>query len=315
MKEKTARYLRPSRKWTDILPIAALLAILLALVASVISGLLAYVIPFEGLFTAVTGSSDVAEFILLYFLFFGDWLVFFFACGVFRYNRPILKKLAPNKSGNNFKGVLAGLALGFGTNGLCILIAALCGDIRLSFNRFDPLVFFILLVCVLIQSGAEELTDRAYFYQKLRRRYKSPVVAIAGTSLVFAAMHLLNPGVTFVSLLEIFTNGVVCALFVYYYDSLWVAIAYHMSWNFTQNIIFGLPNSGIVSEYSLFRFDSVSAKNGLFYNVDFGVEGSLGSVIVNLLIIAAILFINRGKPEKNDIWAQSAPPAREDNAE
>ena len=96
---------------------------------------------------------------------------------------------------------------------------------------------------------------------------------------------------------------------MYYYDSLWVAIAYHMSWNYTQNIIFGLPNSGIVSEYSLFRFDSMSAENGLFYNVDFGVEGSLGSVVVNLLVIAAILFINRGKPERNDLWAEKTADA------
>lgn len=315
MKKMTTEFLRPSRKWTDILPIALLLAFVIMYVGALVSELLSYVVPFKDLFTAASGSKDVAEFILLYFLFFGVWLIFFFACGVFRYNRPILKKLAPNKSGNNFKGALLGLALGFGTNGVCILIAALCGDIRLSFNRFDPLVFLILLVCILIQSGAEEIINRAYLYQKLRRRYKSPAVAIVGNSLLFAAMHLLNPGVNFISILVIVTFGLIFSLFVYYYDSLWIAIAFHTAWNFTQNVIFGLPNSGIVSEHSLFRFNSVSAKNGLFYNVDFGVEGSAGSVLINLLVIAAIVFINRGKPEKNDIWAQSAPPAREDNAE
>ncbi len=30
----------------------------------------------------------------------------------------------------------------------------------------------------------------------------------------------------------------------------------HMAWNYTQNIIFGLPNSGIVSGFSLFKLDA-----------------------------------------------------------
>jgi len=97
------------------------------------------------------------------------------------------------------------------------------------------------------------------------------------------------------------------------YDGVWIAIMMHIGWNFTQSILFGLPNSGIVSEYSLFKSEAASAKNGLFYTVDFGVEGSLGSILAMALPIAVILWINRGKPEKNDLWAE--PAGEEDEAD
>ena len=76
----------------------------------------------------------------------------------------------------------------------------------------------------------------------------------------------------------------------------------HTGWNFTQSILFGLPNSGVVSAYSVFRLDAASARDGFFYTVNFGVEGSLGSVIILGAVAALILYLNRGKGEKADFW-------------
>ena len=115
-------------------------------------------------------------------------------------------------------------------------------------------------------------------------------------------MHLLNDGITVVSVLSIIVVGIVFSLLVYYYDSVWAAFMMHTAWNFTQSIVFGLPNSGLVSEYSLFKLEAASAKNGLFYNVGFGVEGSVGATVLLAIVIAVIVVINRGKPEKNDVW-------------
>ena len=185
------------------------------------------------------------------------------------------------------------------------------GDIHLYYNGFNPALFFIFLFFVTLQSGAEELIMRVYLYQKLRRRYKSPLVAIIVNPLVFTVLHLFNDGVTVVSVLEIAASGLLLTLLIYYYDSAWAAIMMHAAWNFTQSIIFGLPNSGLVSEYSLFKLDAASAENGFFYNVGFGVEGSAGSLIVSILIIAIILFLNRGKPEKNDVWGKIAEKKEE----
>ncbi|MBQ9060355.1 MAG: CPBP family intramembrane metalloprotease, partial [Firmicutes bacterium] len=162
----------------------------------------------------------------------------------------------------------------------------------------------VVFRCVLIQSAAEELTDRWYLYQKLRRRYKAPWIAIVVNSLVFTAMHLFNPGISFLALVQIFIVGMVFSLFVYYYNGLWMAMAFHAAWNFTQSIFFGLPNSGIVSAYSVFRLDAASATNGIFYNVNFGVEGSIGAVVILAGVCLFLALKNRGKGEHTDIWEQ-----------
>ena len=54
----------------------------------------------------------------------------------------------------------------------------------------------------------------------------------------------------------------------------------------------------------MFRLDAASARNGFFYTVDFGVEGSWGSVLIQAAVIAAILLLNRGRGEKEDLWKQ-----------
>lgn len=89
-----------------------------------------------------------------------------------------------------------GIALGFGMNAFCILIASLNKDICLYFDSFKPVSFLILFLMVFIQSSAEELVCRGYLYQKLIKSYKNPLVAIIGNALFFGLLHLLNPGIT-----------------------------------------------------------------------------------------------------------------------
>ncbi len=310
LKKKIDSWTRPSRKWTDIYLIAAVLSLVIVFGGDLLTSLFFRLVPFDKVFSPVTTSESVLEFLSMYVVFAGIWIVFLLMCSIFKSNLPILKQLAPNKNGNNLKGIVAGLLLGFGANGFCILMSVLLGDIHLTFYEFNPVLFFVFLFFVAIQSGAEELVTRIFLYQKLRRRYKSPLVAIIGNSLLFTVLHLFNDGITVISVLEIFASGIIFSLFIYYYDSAWAAIMMHTAWNFTQNIAFGLPNSGMVSEYSLFKLEAASAQNGLFYNVGFGVEGSVGSLIILGVIIGIIIIINRGKPEKNDVWADFIPKKR-----
>jgi membrane protease YdiL (CAAX protease family) len=209
------------------------------------------------------------------------------------------------------KGIFLGLLLGFGTNGLCVLISLLMGDIKLSYSGFDWKLLIAFLIFIFIQSSSEEVTDRIYLYQKLRRRYRSPLAAILINSIVFMAMHMSNPGFTWIAGMQIFLAGFIWSLLVYYYDSVWVAFWFHTAWNYTQNIIFGLPNSGIVSEYSIFKLEAATATNGLFYDVKFGVEGSIGSSIILGVLLIVLIIINRRKGEKTDIWEAAEETAAE----
>ena len=82
-------------------------------------------------------------------------------------------------------------------------------------------------------------------------------------------------------------------------------MAFHAAWNFTQSIVFGLPNSGLVSAYSVFKLDAASATNGLFYNVNFGVEGSVAANVILAALIVFVLLKNRGNGEHTDVWAET----------
>ncbi|MDO5139115.1 MAG: type II CAAX endopeptidase family protein [Oscillospiraceae bacterium] len=314
MEELKDKHLRPGRRITDQFIIASALSVLLVSAGGFLmpSGLIV------GFFEALLGGDhDAARFITDYFTFIGIWIVFFLVVIIVKGNRPMLQAVkywnprTHKGAGNNFRGLLIGLALGFGCNGFCILMSVLLGDIYLEYSGFELIPFIVFFLCVFIQSAAEELSDRWYLYQKLRRRYKSPWIAIVINSVVFAVMHLFNPGISVLAVMQIFVVGAIFSLLVYYYNGLWIAAAFHAGWNFTQSIFFGLPNSGIVSVYSVFRLDAASATNGPFYNVNFGVEGSPGAVVVLIAVGVVIILINRGKAEHTDIWAQTDQAAIE----
>jgi len=300
-------FLRDSRSWTDIIPIAAMLSLLLISFGALLSTfLVARIIPAYQIGMNLLGDADSVAFLLQYFEFFGIWIVFLLVVLVFRDNWPMWKAFFYNGHGNNLKSILAGALLGFGMNGFCVLMSCIMGDIKLSFNAFKPVTFLLFLFCVMIQSGAEEIADRCYLYQKLRRRYRWPVIAIGINSLFFMSLHMGNPGVTKLGLLQVFLFGILASLLVYYWDSLWAAIWTHTAWNFSQSIVFGLPNSGIVSKYSVCKLEAASARDGIFYNTSFGVEGSLGANVLIGIIIAVILIyaLVTKRGEKMDYWEE-----------
>ena len=311
MKDKMKKFLRPCGGFSDNFIISALLSVIIVYIGGILSLFLFGFLDIEEKLIAWTGSDNLGTFLTNYLFTIGVWIAGLLFIAIPKKNRPMLKALKSNRTANNLKGIIIGLLLGFGTNGFCVLMSVITGDIKLSYSGINPVLLLAFIIAVFIQSSSEELTDRIYLYQKLRRRYRNPLVAILFSAAVFMAMHMTNPGFTVVAGSQIFLVGVIWALIVYYYDSVWVAFWFHAAWNFTQNIIFGLPNSGIVSEYSIFKLEAASARDGLFYNVNFGVEGSIGSSLILIVVIIVLVVINRGKTEKKDYWADAEKKAAE----
>lgn len=296
---------RSTGKWTDFIPVALILSFLVVVLGENIGSILLIVTGAVDKLTAIIGDRDTATFLLMYFSFIGIWIAYILVVTIFKGNRPMLGMLAFRKDGANLRGAVIGLLLGFLANGFCVLLSCLLGDINISFSEFRPGLFLAFLFVVMVQSGAEEVIERSYMYQKLRRGYKNPWIAIVGNAAAFSAMHLLNPGITIAGIIQILVVGIVFSLFVYYFDSLWGAIMMHTGWNFCQSIFFGLPNSGVVSSYSVFRLDAASARNGLFYNVNFGVEGSVGAVLVLILVCVIMVMIGRRRGFREDLWKEA----------
>ncbi len=153
-------------------------------------------------------------------------------------------------------------------------------------------------ILLLLVGFQEELLNRAYLIKNLGGW--KPWKAILLSSLIFSALHLMNPGIDFINafqtsalgLLNIFIIGWIYGLYYYHTSDLWLITGAHFSWNFMQGSVMGLPISGDVSKGIL-----VSTVNGskLLTGGQFGPEGGLlvtGSLI--LMLVATKVYLGRG---------------------
>jgi len=260
------------RSFTDTFFITAILTVALLSVGQIVGSVLISLPP-------LPDHDPVVETGRMYYVNVGVWLVFVAYMMFTQKNRPILSWLGSRAEGNRLSMFALGLLIGFVLNGFCAMVALLHGDIRLRFDGVDLLPTVILFVGVLIQSSAEELACRVFMYQRLRGAYVRPAVALVGNPALFAVLHLMNSGVTALAVLNIFLVGLLFSMCVYYFNSFWMVAAIHTSWNFTQNILLGLPNSGNVVPFSIFKLDGEAA-DSLAYNVGFGIEGTALACVV-----------------------------------
>ena len=193
---------------------------------------------------------------------------------------------------NTVKMLLLGLFLGFLTNFICILCAMIHGDVAFA-PAFSPAMiptFIYALLMVFMQSTSEDLWCRGFMYERLCIHY--PVwMAILVNGVFFGALHIFNDGVTVVAIADIVICGISYSLVRWYTGSIWVAMGLHTMWNFTQNFIFGLPNSGLVSEVSIFRLDAANGVSNLIYDYGFGVEGAIPALMVDILLGVIVLIL------------------------
>ena len=250
-----------------------------------------------------------------YTLFLADVIVLVIVCLVVKKNRFILRSFLPKGKGkdhkllviedsyepsqeNTVRNLLIGLLLGFLSNFVCVLCAILHADIKLypdfSIGMIPTLLYALLMV--FIQSSSEELWCRGFMYERICIHY--PLwVAVLVNGVFFGLLHIFNNGVTVLSIVSIVICGFSYSLLRWYTGSIWTVMGIHTMWNFTQNFIFGLPNSGLVSEVSIFRMDAVNGVSNLIYDYGFGVEGAIPAVVADSLlgIVCLILAKKTGR--------------------
>ena len=290
---------RDGYTWKDSMIVSIFLFFMMIIVGSGIGVLIGKIF---NLFSN-EGNAEFLEILGDNFAFLGYWIIAIIYLLLVKSDKPILRAFGREPRGNTVKMALWGLLIGLCLNALCVGIAVFHGDIQLSFSSFPVLKLLIVLLSVLVQSGGEELLCRGVLYQRLRKGYRNPWVAILVNPIVFVLMHILLPGITVWAVLSIYLVGVTFGLMVYYLDSLWMAMAAHAAWNFTQNFIFGLPNSGSVYDLAIFKLNSATARTSLCYNVEFGVEASATAVLAFVFVSAILLCLGKKKNLKSlDVW-------------
>ncbi len=128
------------------------------------------------------------------------------------------------------------------------------------------LVFFCLVAL------GEELIFRGYLQVNLSEGTPQ-WLAIGLSAILFGLFHVLNPHFSWLALLNIVLAGLVMGYGRAITGSLWLPLAYHLSWNWSQGPLLGLPVSGMRSGGLLSVVDRGTVP--WLTGASFGPEGGL----------------------------------------
>ena len=132
---------------------------------------------------------------------------------------------------------------------------------------------------------SEEVLARGWIFQVLERG-RGTTVAVLGSAAIFALLHAFNPGFGLTALLGLFLAGLLFAQAYIVTRQLWLPIAFHLSWNFSEGPLFGFPVSGMPAE-GLLTVQPTGPE--VVTGGAFGPEAGL-VVIVGIAIASGILY-------------------------
>ncbi|MEK3732872.1 MULTISPECIES: CPBP family intramembrane glutamic endopeptidase [unclassified Paenibacillus] len=156
----------------------------------------------------------------------------------------------------------------------------------------------IVMASIEIALGAailEELVFRGLMLQAIQKLGGS-WIALAVTSLTFGAFHLGNPGATLWSAVAITLEaGVLLGAAFLWRRNLWFVMGLHFAWNALESLL-GIPVSGLPAD-GLFTVQAHGA--AWLTGGDFGLEGSIVTVILGLVIAIPMLIGAARKAKPN----------------
>lgn len=225
--------------------------------------------------------------------------VMFLYAWAIRKDRPYFTGIFRGSGRRNAVYALFGALCGFCSMGICILAACIHGDFEIappSVVRLPVLLF--ALAAVFLQATTEEIESRGFVFGRLKAEGIPLAAASAVSVFFFTFIHADNPGFAFIPLLSIFVIGIEYALSTHYFGTIWFACTAHMMWNFSQDFLFGLPDSGHPAVISIFQ--TTVKGSGFFYDEVFGIESSVIAVLVNLSVCVIIFLIGRHMQKKKN---------------
>ncbi|GKU25643.1 CPBP family intramembrane glutamic endopeptidase [Clostridium folliculivorans] len=166
-----------------------------------------------------------------------------------------------------------------------------------NFTFYNLLSFLVVIVSWIIQGASEEILIRGFALQAIIAKY-NVLVGVLVSSLIFAALHLFNPGISLLAFINLILFGIIAALLALYTESLWASCALHSAWNFAEGNIYGFLVSGTHASGNTLAFINYKANN-LINGGLFGPEGGLADTLIS--IIAIVILIALMKKKNNSI--------------
>jgi membrane protease YdiL (CAAX protease family) len=210
----------------------------------------------------------------------GGLLMFFKAVPAIDFNSVFI-----NKRGG-ITGFLMGSLFGMGLIAICAGLLYLMGNVEFSAGSITPMILISQLIYFVLVGIFEEFMFRTLPLYAFAERY--PVfIAILLNSLLFGAVHMLNPSFTWLAMLNISLAGALFSIFTLQKRNVSWAIGIHFTWNFAQGILLGYKVSGTDNPGIL------SAKplgNAYLSGGAFGIEGSIICTLIMVITITYLLF-------------------------
>lgn len=206
-----------------------------------------------------------------------------------------LSSIGFNKN-NWLKKYSLGFLIGLVMMSIIVLILLLFGYITVDKNSIQPVgisaisSILVILFGWIIQGATEEIVTRGWLLNVLSSKYNIGFGLLISSTL-FGLMHLTNPNVNYIAVINIIFVGLFYGLYVIKTNDLWSVCGMHSAWNFAQGNIFGFEVSGLdISVGTLIDLNLV--ENDFITGGVFGPEASIVATFVLLLSIIILLFIN-----------------------
>lgn len=224
------------------------------------------------------------------------------------YEKRPLRTLGLERTGalpKFLRGLLLGGLIFLGV----VLLLALPGmlEVEDGFAGITLTAFLALLIALpgwILQGSLEEVLMRGWLMPVVGVRAK-PWMGVLISSGLFAVLHLLNPNVTLLSVVNLVLAGLMFALFALWEEGLWGVCGLHAAWNWVQGGL-GFPVSGNLLNSPVLLPLAETGPDVLTGGA-FGPEGGLGVTAVTLgacIVLAWLIYRKREIPnaanEPND---------------
>ncbi|MEW6181303.1 MAG: type II CAAX endopeptidase family protein [Chloroflexota bacterium] len=185
-----------------------------------------------------------------------------------------------------------------------------------SFQSFTAGVVFYIFhyIAVGIQ---EESLSRGYWLRNLAEGFHLPRwgartalwLAYALSSSIFGLLHFANPNASLISTLNLIVAGFMLGLPYVLTGQLAASIGLHITWNFFQGVVFGLPVSGLgaATSFLVVQQGGPAVWTGGSFGPEAGLIGLL-AMLAGAVLIPVWVKATRGKVEMQDELAVYSPP-------
>ncbi len=248
---------------------------------AVVLARLAVEIPAE-IIAPQRGRTDIVE-LVVYSLAAGASVLMYFLIVRFIERKPFDDFGLPG-AGREW---LMGAGIGAGAMSLTIGAIAALGGYEITGHN-GPRILIAVLSMAIISGVFEEVLIRGVVFRFLEQ-WLGSIAALALSAFLFGALHLANPGASWLAAIAIALEaGIMLGAIYMLTRRLWAAIGLHMAWNAAQGGIYGVKVSGTDVKGLLV---SQSHGSDLLSGGAFGAEASLPAILICTSIGLYVLWL------------------------